>query len=140
MRTPPDHPPIAPGRPDSSYGRRLSRAEYIAAAVRIRSEYPPIVKRAQQREIMRRELDLAIDYRLGVDFPSGRREALWRSHRRLDSLILARLAFGFIMNPRDPASYLLRTQAKAYSGVLSVTEASLMLGIEEHNFRKVLNG
>ena len=41
---------------------------------------------------MRAELNLAIDYRLGVDFPALRREALWRIQQRIEQKRLRLLA------------------------------------------------
>ena len=81
--------PVVP--PD--HGRRLSQAEYEHAVVALYDGgaqdhvgSPDDVAR------MRAELNLAIDYRLGVDFPALRREALWRIQQRIEQKRLRLLA------------------------------------------------
>ena len=64
--------------PDLGHGPRLSGEEYDRRVVRLHEGRPPMPGRGEDRELRRAELDLAIDHRLGRDFPADRRERLWQ--------------------------------------------------------------
>lgn len=66
------------------HGARLSEREYEMRIVELHAGLPPAPGQEAQQDISRRELDLAIDYRLGQDFPSERREALWNIQQRVE--------------------------------------------------------
>ena len=70
--------------PESYFGPRLSGAEYDRLVTALHERLPDNPDRALKRFIRRKELDLAIDHRLGRDFPADRREALWRVSERID--------------------------------------------------------
>jgi len=67
---------------DPKHGPRLSGDEYDRRITGAPRGLPPVPTDEQQRGFDRYELDLAIDLKLGVDFPRDRREALWRARRR----------------------------------------------------------
>lgn len=66
------------------HGPRLGDDEYERRVVRLHEGLPPIPSREQDREVRRAELDLAIDHRLGRDFPLDRRRALWEVMEEVD--------------------------------------------------------
>ena len=68
-----------------NFGPRLSNDEYQRKVVELHSVLPPLPTRAQDELTRRRELDLAIDYRLGREFPHQRRDALWAIQQRVES-------------------------------------------------------
>lgn len=67
-----------------NYGTRLSGEEYDRAIVELYSNMPSIPSKEQRKEIRHQELNLAIDYRLGTDFPQDKREALWSVQKKLE--------------------------------------------------------
>lgn len=70
--------------PDSApaglHGRRLTMREYEAGIVALHERGT-----LSDEQIRRCELDLAVDLRLGVDFPRERRELLWQMQQRVGS-------------------------------------------------------
>lgn len=68
-----------PGR----HGPRLSQKAYEAGIVSLHTRDDHGQAPLTPAEYQRRELDLTIDHRLGVDFPLGRREALWHVQQRV---------------------------------------------------------
>jgi hypothetical protein len=67
-----------------SYGARLTTDEYRARIIELHRGLPPLPSKEQDRQVRRQELDLAIDHRLGCDFPAERREALWAAKERVE--------------------------------------------------------
>lgn len=80
----------------ADYGYKLSDVEYEQAIVELHTSQPALPSKEQDKLIRKRELFLAIDHRLGKDFPRVKREALWLIHERLEQkrLRLA-LRYGF---------------------------------------------
>lgn len=118
------------------YGLRITDEEYDQEIVALQNGLPPVPSRKQRREVRRRELDLAIDHRLGRDFPRARRDALWavqqRVERRRLRLIIKYLlrrffAKSLIKDANSLAGYLV----EAYGTVLSKTELEQFFGEEE---------
>ena len=66
------------------HGPRLSLEEYERRLVALYSGQPPMPTNAQDQEQRRRQLDLSIDYRLGRNFPTERRAALWEIAQRVE--------------------------------------------------------
>jgi hypothetical protein len=62
---------------DLGYGRRLRDEEYDRSVVALEEEMSSMPTKEQERANRRAQLDLAIDHRLGCDFPLEKREALW---------------------------------------------------------------
>lgn len=118
------------------HGRRLPIDEYQAKVVALQSTLPPLPTRAQDRAARRAALDLAIDHRLGVDFPKERRDALWAAQERLEkrrlwTLLRAGLARLFHGSPGPAARGLARFAVDEYAKVLSGAELEAFFGKEE---------
>ena len=87
--------------------------------------------REEDRACRRRALDLAIDHRLGRNFPMAHREALWAASERVESrriwiglkYLLTCLAGG-----RAHAQALTKALRREYSKVLTPSELEQFLG------------
>lgn len=118
------------------HGPRLTDEEYEKRIIALNSDLPPVPTREQDRQVRRQELELAIDHRLGLDFPRHRREALWAIQKKVEKKRL-RLIFKYFLRKlfskglaRDAqglAGYLV----KEYAKVLSKTELESYFGPEE---------
>ena len=119
-----------------SYGSRLTGEEYDRQIVALHSGLPAIPSREQDRQVRRAALDLAIDHRLGRNFPRDRRNALWAIQERLErkrvrlmaTYLLKRL-FGKSLVPqaRGLAGYVV----DQYATVLSPAELESFFGADE---------
>jgi hypothetical protein len=69
---------------DLTHGPRLTDEEYEKRIIELHRDLPPMPTKDQDREVRRLELDLAIDHRLGRDFPRERRDALWAVQQRVE--------------------------------------------------------
>lgn len=67
-----------------NHGPRLTDEEYEKKIIAIHRDLPPMPSEEQDRQVRRRALDLAIDHRLGRDFPQERRELLWAIQERVE--------------------------------------------------------
>lgn len=118
------------------HGPRLSGEEYDRAIVALYSNLPPVPTREQRREVRRRELDLAIDYRLGRDFPRSRRDALWAVQQDVERRRL-RLMFKYLLRRLFARSLIREAQGlagyvvAAYAAVLDRAELEQFFGKEE---------
>jgi hypothetical protein len=122
------------GVPD--YGTRLTDDEYERRVVELHRGMPPMPTPEEDRALRRRALDLAIDHRLGRDFPQTRREALWAASERVDSRriwLSVRYMLGTLLWPvrRSHAEALTKALTGEYSKVLSQPELSQFLGLKE---------
>jgi len=52
--------------------------------IELHRDLPPMPSEEQDRQVRRMALDLAIDHRLGRDFPPERRELLWAIQQRVE--------------------------------------------------------
>ena len=117
-----ENPEIRSARCGFDHGPRLSKEAYHAAVRALYEVGPPMPSPAQDRARMRRELDLAIDYRLGTAFPPDRRELVWKLRQELERRRL-RLALWAILkrlfsrsettNPEWSADTIMRHYSKA---------------------------
>lgn len=119
-----------------NFGPRLSGEEYERRVVALYSGAPSLPDENQDRELRRRELDLQIDHRLGVDFPPERRERLFEVQCGLDQVglgSLIRYALGRVMPSFlvRHAHFLADDTARAYAEVLSEEELRQFLDLEE---------
>ena len=125
-----------PSPPGFDHGPRLSGEEYDRRVVELHSGLPPAPSRAQEQAAARRELDLAIDHRLGRDFPRERRDALWEVRRRVQRRRL-RLMLRHLLRRLWPAGLARGAQGLAgfvveeYGTVLSEPELEAFFGREE---------
>ncbi|MGJ3702683.1 hypothetical protein [Variovorax sp. AFSI2.2] len=88
--------------------------------------------------IERRELDLTIDYRLGIEFPKERREQLWRVQRQVEKRRLKFLV-GRIAGKLAPSwlygqtNWLARFVISEYGRILTPRELAAYFGDEQTN-------
>ncbi|MGA3077982.1 MAG: hypothetical protein ABSG56_30435 [Bryobacteraceae bacterium] len=61
----------------NKYGRRLTGQEYDKAIIALYTGLKPDYSEREFMEIRRKEINLQIDHRLGVDFPPEKRETVW---------------------------------------------------------------
>ncbi|MCX7110549.1 MAG: hypothetical protein NTX45_10555 [Proteobacteria bacterium] len=117
------------------YGRKLTDSEYQYAIVSLYQERPDNYTREQDRQIHRKELDLAIDHRIGCDFPINRREKLWAIQESVDKHQVRLLAYWlvrrlfanlFLKKIHGMADFLVDEYAK----VLSPEELAAFFGVE----------
>jgi hypothetical protein len=118
------------------YGPRLTDAEYEKQIVSLYRGLPPMLSPEQDRETRRRELNLAIDHRLGRYFPEERRSALWAAQQRVEKKRL-RLAMKYLLHrlvtkllARDAQS-LAGYAVEEYAKVLSPEELRRFLDLKE---------
>jgi len=68
-----------------NHGPRLTDEEYEKKMIELHRDLPPMPSEEQDRQVRRMALDLAIDHRLGRDFPPERRELLWAIQQRVET-------------------------------------------------------
>ena len=118
------------------HGPRLTDDEYFKRITELHGNLPPSPTREQDRQVRRQELELAIDHRLGRDFPRRRREALWAIQQRVERKRL-RLIFKYFLRKLFAKSLARDAQGLAgylvdeYAKVLSKTELENFFGAEE---------
>jgi hypothetical protein len=119
-----------------NYGRRLSGEEYDHAIVALYSDLPPKPSWAQRKEVRRQELNLTLDYRLGLEFPLKKREALWAVQQEIEKhrikimftyLLRRFFAKNLIREAKGLAGYVI----EAYAKVLNQAELEQFFGEEE---------
>jgi hypothetical protein len=69
---------------DLNHGPRLCDEEYERRIFELHRDLPPMPTEEEDRQVRRTELNLAIDHRLGRDFPPERRELLWAIQQRVE--------------------------------------------------------
>jgi hypothetical protein len=118
------------------YGPRLGDDEYDRRVVALHTGLPAAPDREQRRRVRRAELELAIDHRLGRDFPRERREALWAVAERIERHRL-RLFLGHLLRRLFPAALARAGQRMAsfvvaeYATVLRPEELEAYFGADE---------
>jgi hypothetical protein len=114
------------------YGPRISDVEYDRRVVALHTSGAGQDK-DRDREIRRAELNLALDHRLGQDFPADRRRLLWEAHerteRRRQRLALRSLfELGRTRSIEGAADRLARDLVRAYAEVLTRAELEAFFG------------
>jgi hypothetical protein len=66
------------------HGPRLTDEEYEKRIIELHRDLQPMPSEDQDRQVRRMAMDLAIDHRLGRDFPQDRRELLWAIQERVE--------------------------------------------------------
>lgn len=122
------------------YGARLSDEEYDRRVFKLHEGLPPIPAKAQELEVRRQELELAIDHRLGLEFPQEKRAQLWRVLQRLESkrllLVVKHLLRRLILRKEVTAAQLYETEGLAalmvreFAAVLSQREIRSFFDLE----------
>jgi hypothetical protein len=121
---------------DLGYGPRLADEEYDKQIIELHRNLPPVSSREQDQKIRRQELELAIYHRLGRDFPSSKREALWAINQKVDKKRI-RLIFKYMLRRFFTHSLAREAQGLAgylvheYANVLSRKELESFFGTEE---------
>lgn len=69
---------------DLGFGPKLSDDEYERAVVALQRYQPTMPNREQDMALLKQELELAIDHRLGIDFPREKRNAMWEVRHRIE--------------------------------------------------------
>ncbi|HET6841121.1 MAG TPA: hypothetical protein VFK06_05460 [Candidatus Angelobacter sp.] len=121
---------------EPEYGPRLSDEEYEKRILNLYRSLPPLPSPDQDTEVRRQELDLAIDHRLGRNFPEERRSALWAAQQRVErkrlllgiKYFLRRIASTFFARN---AQFLAGYAAEEYATVLSPEELRHFLDLKE---------
>lgn len=121
---------------DLNHGPRLSDDEYEKRIIELYGGLPPMPTKDQDREVRHLELELAIDHRLGRDFPRERREALWAIKERVEK---RRLWLGvkflakklFAKNINRDAQGLAAYMVDEYAKVLTKDELKSFFGLQE---------
>ena len=119
-----------------THGPRLTDEEYERRIIELHRGLPPMPTKDQDREVRRRELDLAIDHRLGRDFPAERRKALWAVQQRVEK---KRLRLGvkyllrnlFATNLARDAQGLAGYMVDEYAKVLTKPELKSFFALQE---------
>lgn len=117
------------------FGRRISGEEYDRRVAELYNGVPAVPDEKLDLELRRRELDLQIDHRLGVEFPVERRKRLFEVQRELDRVgpvSLLRYALGLVMPwfLLRHSRLLARDTVRAYAKVLSEEELRQFLDLE----------
>lgn len=119
-----------------NYGPRLTDEEYEKGIIELHRDLPPMPSEEQDRQKRRMALNLAIDHRLGREFPQERRELLWAIQQRVEKRRLW-LAFKYpfrrifaktlARGAQGLAGYLVDEYAK----VLTKSELKSFFGVDE---------
>lgn len=124
---------------DLGYGLCLSDEEYDERIIELHRGMPPILSREQELKIRQQELELAIEHRLGRDFPRSKREALWAIQQKVDKKRF-RLIFKYMLRKFFASSLARDAQGLAgylvheYAKVLSQKELESFFGAEEARY------
>lgn len=122
--------------PAFDHGPRLADEEYDRRIVALHEGQPAMPSREQDRTLRRRELDLAIDHRLGMGFPEAKRDALWKIQERVERkrarlaikyLFRRFLAKGLARDAQATASFLI----EEYGKILTRPELESFFGFED---------
>jgi hypothetical protein len=121
---------------EPNHGPRLTDEEYEKRIIELHRGLPPMPTAEQDRQVRRMALNLAVDHRLGRDFPKERRELLWAIQQRVEKrrLWLAlKYPFRkfFAKNLDRGAQGLAGYLVDEYAKVLTKTELEKFFGLEE---------
>jgi hypothetical protein len=122
-----EHPPRL-----SPYGQRLDAPTYGQQSLALHQALYGAKGKAAAA-LRRRELDLTIDHRLGLDVPQAQRDALWRAQQRIERRKLPLLAMGLLRkalgatHPLEEPLY--RLVLREYGHVLSGADLSAMVDL-----------
>ena len=118
------------------HGPCLLGEEYDKRIVELHANLPSTLSSEMERQVRRKEMDIAIDYRLGCNFPNHRRDQLWEVQERVEKKS-GRLMFkymfrrfflkDFAQSAQNLAGYLVAEYAK----VLSQKELEQYFGKDE---------
>lgn len=126
-----------PEAADLGHGPRLTDEEYRRRIVRLHEKASPMPSRDEDRRIRRAELDLAVDHRLGNEFPAARRESLWQVMQGIERRRLRLIGEYFLRRlfrrdplPESSANRLAKTMIARFHEVLDERELESFFGEE----------
>lgn len=134
----PTETPREPADYRLEHGRRLTSEEYERRTVALYEAGPGLPSRQEDLLLRRAELDLLVDYRLGMEFPPNRRSELWEAQQVLDKRRAWHLLHGIITRPSDPSAAIAAAQVKAFSKVLGPTELRIFFDLREDEIRNLV--
>lgn len=117
------------------HGPKMGLEEYMSKITSI--PRPDIESPEQTREIRHAEISLLIDHKLGVDFPSDRRQDVFDVIDRYDQKHLLHVAHAVVTKPWDPLSKLGSVMAKKLSKVFTSDELEQYLGLSKEDLQKL---
>lgn len=126
------------------HGSRLTWDEYTQKIIALHTGLPPVPSKAQDEQTRRAELNLRIDHHLGVDFPSERREEMWKVAQKVEKSRIAmafKIIAGYFASGRGSEKHMDGSDADAdlltkalvseYKTVLDEEELNQFLGAPE---------
>lgn len=119
------------------FGTRLTQAEYEQRVIALHTAVR-VYNQEAEAAVRQADLNLLIDYSLGVKFPLDRRQALWKVQQQLDQQHGWNLLKGVLAHPRDPSAALARAQVRAFSKLLDRNELRALLDLAEADLIKLL--
>jgi hypothetical protein len=122
---------------EANHGPRLTDEEYDKRIIEIHRGLPPMPSEDQDRQVRRMALDLAIDHRLGCDFPQSRRESLWAIQQRTEK---RRLWFALTYPLRKLFTKSLARGAQGLAGYLVDEYAKVLTKTELKQFFSLKEG
>jgi len=121
---------------DFGYGPRLTDEEYDRKIIELHRGLIAKPTKEQDSAMRRKELELAIDHRLGINFPIDRREALWTIQARVEKK-WRRLAFKYLLRKIFSRWFVLDVKkltgflVDAYAKVLTKDEIESFFDLKE---------
>jgi hypothetical protein len=128
---------FCPMQEEPDHGPRLTDEEYEKRIIDLHRDLPPMPTVEQDRQVRRMALDLAIDHRLGRDFPQERRELLWAIQQRTEK---RRLWFALKYPLRRIFAKSLARGAQGLAGYLVDEYAKVLTKAELKNFFSLEEG
>lgn len=111
------------------HGPRLTQAEYERRILALNASGPAMPTRAQEDALRQGEMDLLIDYQLGIDFPQDRRARVLEEHRKLRRRFAWRLLASVLTHPLNPSGGLARAQVRSFSRFLDDAELAALFDL-----------
>lgn len=127
-----------PTDPTPDHGPRLSAEEFERRVVALYQDGSAMPDRAEESRLRRAEFDLAIDHRLGVDFPADRRGRLWAAQQRVDHRRLWYIFKGAFARSGDPSEPLTRALVNACADELDQAELRRYFELSASEARRLL--
>lgn len=113
-----------------NYGPKISQTEYERRSIELaRLEFGDGITKEQEESLRQEQINLLIDYRLGVGFPEHRRSSLVAEHKKLSCRLVWRLLGSFVVNPLHPSDALARSQVRGFSKLLSDKELAALFDL-----------
>lgn len=113
-----------------NYGPKISQTEYESRSSELaKLEFSEGITKEQEENLRQEQINLLIDYRLGVGFPEHRRLRILAAHKKLSRRLLWRLLGSFVVNPIRPSDALARSQVRNFSKLLNDAELAALFDL-----------